>query len=344
MGMLNEAKFTWLPRILKWFWRGLVIVLILALVTLTAFSFFTFTRERQTPEQAAPAVGRFVSGGDVNIYVQEDGPKNGLPVVFINGFGAWSETWKKTTAVLASQGFYTIALDMPPFGFSEKITNGNFSRAAQAQRIINVLDSLGLKQVVLVGHSVGGRPTVEAALISPDRVKALVLVDAALGFGNNGEFEQKNARWWEKLFFAIHPIRNSILSLTATNPLMTKKLLSTFVADPGVLTPELLAVYQKPFVVKDSTNRLGDWLKVLSIDKDRSKSSNFANFSELAMPTLLIWGSKDTVTPLWQGQKLNMLIPGSVLNVLSGPGHIPQIEDVKQFNNSLLPFLEQLKK
>ena len=66
--------------------------------------------------------------------------------------------------------------------------------------------------------------------------------------------------------FPLHPLRNAVLSATATNPLMTKRLLSTFVADQEALTPALLSIYQRPFVVKDSTDRLGDWLKVLAVD------------------------------------------------------------------------------
>ena len=57
------------------------------------------------------------------------------------------------------------------------------------------------------------------------------------------------------------------------------------------------------------------------------------------MPTLLIWGDKDTITPLWQGEKLNKTIPRSSLTVLKGLGHIPQIEDPVSFNRTLLPFL-----
>jgi pimeloyl-ACP methyl ester carboxylesterase len=60
------------------------------------------------------------------------------------------------------------------------------------------------------------------------------------------------------------------------------------------------------------------------------------------MPTLIIWGDKDSVTPLWQGEKLNKIIPNSSLSVLKGLGHIPQIEDPVQFNNSLIPFLERV--
>jgi pimeloyl-ACP methyl ester carboxylesterase len=318
--------------------------LILALAALTVFRILTFARERQTAEQAAPASGRFVSAGDIRLYVEEDGPDSGLPVVLIHGFGAWSETWKKTASVLAAHGFHTIALDVPPFGFSEKITDGAFSRQAQAQRIIKVLDTLQLKQVILVGHSVGGRPTVEAALLAPHRIRALVLVDGAFGFGSDGQLEQNHPTLLARAFFALHPLRNAVLSATATNPLMTKRLLSTFVADPKILTPALLSVYQRPFAVKDSTNRLGDWLKVLSVDQDTSLSGKLSNFSNLVMPTLLIWGDQDSITPLWQGEKLKKIISTSSLNVLKGLGHIPQIEDPVQFNNSLLPFLEQVRR
>jgi pimeloyl-ACP methyl ester carboxylesterase len=95
--------------------------------------------------------------------------------------------------------------------------------------------------------------------------------------------------------------------------------------------------------VKDSTNRLGDWLKVLMEAPDDSLSAKSENYKQIKVPTLLIWGEKDTVTPLWQGQKLNALIPGSQLLTLSDIGHIPQIEDPKRFNETLSLFLEKLK-
>ncbi len=314
--MLSDSKSSGLSLVLKWAKRILFTILILVIVVLAGFRIVTFTRERQTAEQAAPASGHFVSAGDIRLYVQEDGPSNGVPVVFIHGFGAWSETWRKTTSVLAARGFHTIALDVPPFGFSEKPTDGTFSSQAQAHRIISVLDALQLKQVTLVGHSIGGRPTIEVALLAPDRIRALVLVDVALGFGSDGQFEPNHPSWLVRAFFAIHPLRNAVLSATATNPLMTKKLLSTFVANPEVLTPALLSVYQKPFAVKDSTSRLGDWLKALSVDHDDSLSSKLSNLSKLAMPTLLLWGDQDKITPLWQGEKLKTVVSNSSLSVL----------------------------
>ena len=248
----------------RWIGRGFLALLLLLLVLLTLFRALTFAREKRDVDEVAPPSGRLVNGGDRRIFVAEEGPDSMLPVVLIHGFGAWSATWKRTSTALAAHGLHVIALDLPPFGFSDKVTDGDFSRQAQARRIIGVLDALHLGGAILVGHSIGARPTVEAALLAPDRIRALVLVERRCGFGNDGELEPNHATAPMRAFFGVRPLRNAVLSATATNPLMTRRLLSNFVADPGILTPDLLSVYQKPFVIRDSTNRLGDWLKVVT--------------------------------------------------------------------------------
>jgi pimeloyl-ACP methyl ester carboxylesterase len=60
------------------------------------------------------------------------------------------------------------------------------------------------------------------------------------------------------------------------------------------------------------------------------------------MPTLVVWGNLDTITPLAQGAALAKLIPGARLEVLVGVGHIPQIEDPPRFNDVLVRFLAGL--
>jgi pimeloyl-ACP methyl ester carboxylesterase len=64
-----------------------------------------------------------------------------------------------------------------------------------------------------------------------------------------------------------------------------------------------------------------------------------SRYAKLAIPTLVLWGAKDSVTPLAQGQDLARLIPGARLDVLPLVGHIPAIEDEHDFNGALLEFL-----
>jgi pimeloyl-ACP methyl ester carboxylesterase len=61
----------------------------------------------------------------------------------------------------------------------------------------------------------------------------------------------------------------------------------------------------------------------------------------VAVPTLVIWGDRDTTTPLAQGQRLAQLIAGAELAVMPGVGHMPQIEDPARFNRLLLAFLQK---
>ena len=57
---------------------------------------------------------------------------------------------------LAGAGFHAIALDLPPFGFSQRPANARYDKQSQGKRILGVIDGLSLNSVVLVGHSFGG--------------------------------------------------------------------------------------------------------------------------------------------------------------------------------------------
>ena len=67
-------------------------------------------------------------------------------------------------------------------------------------------------------------------------------------------------------------------------------------------------------------------------------------YASIMARTAILWGEKDSVTPLAQGQDLRALIPHSVLTVLPGLGHIPQIEDPESFNHALIAQLLTMKR
>jgi pimeloyl-ACP methyl ester carboxylesterase len=64
--------------------------------------------------------------------------------------------------------------------------------------------------------------------------------------------------------------------------------------------------------------------------------------SSISPPVAILWGDKDTVTPLDQAQDLQILLPRASLTILSGVGHIPQIEDPIAFNAALVEILRKL--
>jgi pimeloyl-ACP methyl ester carboxylesterase len=298
------------------------------------------SREQVPREEAAPASGHFVRAGDVTMFVQEEGPASGPPVVFVHGTGAWSEIWRGTMGSLAAAGYRAIALDMPPFGYSERPASADYGDEAQARRILGALDALHLDRVTLVGHSFGGRPTMEATFLAPGRVSALVLVDAALGLQRTGDDAPPSPLLRATL--GVRPLRDALVASTLTNPLLTRRLLRTLVSDTAAATRARVRMLQRPFVVEGTTASFGEWLLPFATTGERSLATDRARYATLTMPTLVIWGTTDAITPLAQGRDVARVIPGARLVELPGVGHIPAIEAPAGFDAALLRFLDDV--
>ena len=313
---------------------GLALLVVGLVVILGAFRWQAHARETTTRTDAAPRSGRFLRAADVEIFVQELGPAGAPVVILVHGMGAWSELWRETLVATASAGFRVVALDLPPFGYSERPAPNAFGRGQQARRILGVIDALGVDQATLVGHSFGGGPTMEAVLLAPHRVRSLVLADAAIGLDATG-----GAGALVRAVLAVRPLRNALVAATVTNPLLTRRLLTGFVADPAAVTDARITVLQAPMVVQGGTDAFGAWLLDFVTSREVALSQRPDAYRSLALPTLIIWGAVDSTTPLAQGQRLAQLIRGSELAVMAGVGHMPQIEDPAQFNRLLLAFL-----
>jgi pimeloyl-ACP methyl ester carboxylesterase len=315
---------------------GMLVAVVAAV--LVAFTWAATDREVLQPKAAAPKSGKHVRAADVEIFVQEEGPADGFPVLFVHGTGAWSEAWRGVMRAVGGAGMRAIALDLPPFGFSQRPDAPRYSKEDQGRRIVGVLDALELKEVVLVGHSFGGGPTMEAALRIPERVRALVLVDAALSIS---EGAPAPAPLPVRAFLESGPVRDGFVAAFLTNPLFTRKLLQAFIDDPERATDEWVVLYQRPLVVTHTTAAVGTWLPALLAPQAVSPSERPATYRGLKVPIYLIWGERDTITPLAQAEQLAKLAPRSELAVMKAVGHIPQIEDPAAFNKLLL---EQLSR
>src|SRR5262245_53015141 len=162
-------------RLLRWFIYAATAIVVLVALTLGFFRWEAGQREVMDARDAAPRGGRHVAAADVAMFVQEAGPADGQPVVFVHGTGAWSETWRETMTVLAGAGYRAIAIDLPPFGYSQRPGQPAYDKQTQGRRIVGALEALGIPRVIMVGHSFGGGPTVEAAFLAPERVRGLVL-------------------------------------------------------------------------------------------------------------------------------------------------------------------------
>jgi pimeloyl-ACP methyl ester carboxylesterase len=319
--------------------RALGLALLALALLLAACSVQAARRETADPRDVAPATGRYVHAHDLDVYVQETGPATGPPVLFVHGFGAWSETLREAIAPLAAAGFRCIAVDLPPFGFSQRPTTPAYARRDHALRLLGVLDALRIQKAALVGHSYGGGATMETLLTAQDRFSAVALIDVAIDIAPGGQRELSPA-WPVEVFFAARPLRNAVLAATATNPALSATLLRRMVARQEAVTPQRVRIYQAPLALRGSTDALGDWLRHdMLASHAGSLAGDARSYARVTVPSLVVWGREDTLTPLAQGERLVSLIPGARLVVLDGVGHIPQIEDPPQVSRALLAFL-----
>jgi pimeloyl-ACP methyl ester carboxylesterase len=325
---------------LKWI-AGLATLLVLAVVLVVAlFSWQAGRRETMTRLEAAPSAGHFVKSSGLDIFVQEAGPPDAPVVLFVHGTGAWSDAWRGPMSALARSGVRAVALDLPPFGFSERPADAAYGKVDQGRRIVGVLNTLGIARAIFVGHSFGAGPTMEAALLAPDRVRAIILVDAALGVAPDGAPSAAPPPLL-KGFLGVRPLREGVVATFLTNPMFTRKLLQAFIDDPARATADWVAVYRRPLVVRGTTAAVGDWLPELLVPSVASPSQSAASYRALKVPLFMIWGERDTITPVAQARFLASITPGAQLEVMKQVGHIPQIEDAAGFNRVLLDFVDK---
>lgn len=312
--------------------KAIGVLLLFLLLVIACFRLAPIFRENGVPDEIAPKSGRFIQVSDARIFVQEQGPKAGQSVLLVHGTGAWSGLWQETATALSDQGYRTLAVDLPPFGFSELRGTNDYTRTAQARRLAELVDALGGSRPILVGHSYGGGPAAEFALREPQKLRKLVLVDAALGIG---EAAGKPLH----LPLRSQLLREALVSMTAANPLMTRRILSTFIHRKDRALPKYVAILSRPLGKRNYTESVASWLpNLLAVDAD-ALSAQARPWRKLDLPVEMLWGDKDTVTPLTQAKYLANLLSNGNLTILPEIGHIPQVEAPDIFQRELLKAL-----
>jgi pimeloyl-ACP methyl ester carboxylesterase len=323
-------------RVALWVGAGLLGLAALALV---AGRLAAVARERDTREALAPRTGRLVATSDGAIHLQEAGPASGRVVVLFHGTGAWSEIWRPVMSALAAHGFRAVAVDLPPFGFSDRSPAADYGAETQARRVWAALDSLGVDSVILAGHSFGARATVAAALARPRRVERLVLIDAALGLFDTVAPPPPPSMAVRALL-APRPLRDALVSATVTNPMMTRTLMTPLVADIGAISDAQIEMLRRPATQRGSTRAASDWLPGFLFEAGPDVRAMRRSLAAFPRPTHIIWGALDDLTPVAQGEDLARVFACPTWDLLPGVGHIPGIENPEMLAAALVRRLQ----
>lgn len=264
---------------------------------------------RTAPDPVARAQGRFVTVDGLQLFAITLG--EGRDVVLLHGNPASTYTWRKVLAPLAAR-YRVHAIDLPGYGFSDKPDDGaRYTTAALANDVVGYLDVVGARRAVLVGSSMGGDVASEAAILHPDRVAALVLVDAAGLPGMDGYPLAMRMTGWP----VIGPL---LRALPARG--RVRDGLRHAVYDPTQITETDVDAYYTPLRSAGGTNAF------VARMHERASEERAARVRTIVAPTLVITGDSDRVVPPMIAARYHALIAGSELLVMPQTGHLPQEE------------------
>lgn len=285
------------------------------------------------PEALADPDSRFVEVGGLQVHYKETG--QGEPaLLLLHGFGASTFSWREVMEPLG-QGRRVIAFDRPGFGLTSRPLPGEwvgrnpYSTEAQVDLTMGLMDALGVRQVVLVGNSAGGTVALMAALAHPQRVQALVLVDAAI-------YTRGGAPAWLRPILATPQMRRLGPLLLRSFPKQGEALIRLAWHDPSKVTPEVLEGYRKPLQVAHWDRALYE-LTVATVVPDLAP-----RLPEVQVPTLVVTGDDDRIVPTAESLRLAAELPNARLAVIPACGHLPHEECPKPFLEAVEAFLKDL--
>ena len=304
---------------MKLLYKMLLVVVVTVLVFALAGVLATWAPDRKVSDLAprwAQAPSGFVTLNGMQVHFRDEGPRDDpLPLILLHGTSASLHTWDGWVDALKDKR-RVIRFDLPGFGLTGPHTNNDYSVEAYVRMVEALADNLGVKTFVVAGNSLGGEIAWATAYALPQRVKRLVLIDAA-GYPIAPQSIPVGFR------IARVPGLRSLAELVLPRGVIESSLRSVY-GDPGKVTPVLVDRYYE-LTLREGNRKALAYRFDQMLKADSAK--NVAAIQSLKLPTLIIWGGKDKLIPVENGRRFASDIVGSQLVVLEALGHVPQEED-----------------
>lgn len=260
-----------------------------------------------------PTVRR--AGPDIHYTVRGEG----RPIVLGHSFLCSGEMWAQQVEPLAAAGYRVINVDARGHGESGRIDAG-FTLYDMVEDVVAVLDRLEVRRAVWAGLSIGGMVALRAALVVPERVEALILLDTDAG---------PESAWKRFKYSALGRIATTV----GLRPVLPQVERLMFGATTRRQRPDLVAEWRERF----GGVHLPSILRMLRALQDRDDV--VPRLPEIAVPALVVVGEEDVSLPPIHSRVLARGLSGSRLVEVPGAGHLSALERPEAVTAAMLEFL-----
>ena len=289
---------------------------------------WTWEPDRQLGELVArwaPEPSRFVELDGMQVHIRDTGPHSDPnPILMLHGMSSSLHSFEGWQTRLQTQR-RVISVDLPGFGLTGPSPQGDYRIDVYTRFVLRLLDTLEIKRGVLVGNALGGEVACQTALLAPDRVHKLVLIDAdgyqpsVLSMPLAFQFASMRGLRW---------VSERILP----RPLITSSLHSVFGQDEKVTQERIDRYFELSL-------RVGNRRALFQRMDQATWGESAPLIRQITQPTLVLWGERDQMISPDLGARFCQDIPRCRLVSFPKLGHLPQEEDPEVTVKALQTFL-----
>ena len=266
--------------------------------------------------------GKYIDiGNEITLHYHEAG--EGTPVIFVHGSGPGASGWsnfKGNYPIMADAGFRTFIPDLPGYGYSSKPKDAEYTLDFMVAALEGFVENLSLKDVILIGNSLGGAICIRFALNNPKLVQKLVLMAP-------GGLEAR------EVYMEMEGIQSMMRSFFSKKGITKEGMRKTFnlqLFNPDLITDEIINERYEIALTQPKT--------VISTMKVPNQSEEV---HALSCPILGFWGMDDKFCPPSGAMTLSKACSNIRFILLSECGHWVMVEHADRFNHECIAFFKE---
>ncbi len=328
-----------MKKILKRVILTLVVILLLLMILPYAIPVAQYADSITGPYENS----RMVNLDDTMIHTRHWSPvgKAKANILLVHGFCGSTYNWESTVPALTEAGYRVLAIDIPPFGYSDRFPEAGHGLAARNAYAWGAIDAAtgehsdeDNSKWWLVGHSMGGGIIEAMAQIKPERTAGLIFVDGG-GFSSRGDDSKSIQQSVARMVMGFGPVRRWGEVIATHFIFQDDRIRDLCISAAGAPpSEEILNTYLATLRVPQTASAILDMFR-----SDREALALDAG--TITQPTLIVWGDEDTWVPLSRGEALHKQIKHSEWFVIEGMHHMPMETHVEAFNGAVVRFLDK---